>query len=122
MTAPPETGARCRVIAIDGPAASGKGTLADRIAAHYGFARLDSGRLYRAVAKRLMDGGGDGGDGRVCNQEIPLGADLVGQHDIVAVEPAYEAAPGALDQPVARAGNALVALRAGETDAAVTGG
>ncbi len=62
MTAPPETGARCRVIAIDGPAASGKGTLADRIAAHYGFARLDSGRLYRAAAKRLMDGGGDGGD------------------------------------------------------------
>ncbi len=63
MTAPPETGARCRVIAIDGPAASGKGTLADRIAAHYGFARLDSGRIYRAAAKRLMDGGGDGGDG-----------------------------------------------------------
>ena len=62
MTAPPETGARCRVIAIDGPAASGKGTLADRIAAHYGFARLASGRLYRAAAKRLMDGGGDGGN------------------------------------------------------------
>ncbi len=62
MTATPETGARCRIIAIDGPAASGKGTLADGIAAHYGFARLDSGRLYRAAAKRLMDAGGDGGD------------------------------------------------------------
>ena len=62
MTATPETGARCRVIAIDGPAASGKGTLADGIAAHYGFARLDSGRLYRAAAKRLMDAGGDGDD------------------------------------------------------------
>ncbi|HEX9808462.1 MAG TPA: (d)CMP kinase [Alphaproteobacteria bacterium] len=50
------------VIAIDGPAASGKGTLADRIAAHFGFARLDSGRLYRAAARRLMDAGGDPGD------------------------------------------------------------
>jgi cytidylate kinase len=50
------------VIAIDGPAASGKGTLADRIAQHYGYARLDSGKLYRAAAKRLMDTDGDGGD------------------------------------------------------------
>ncbi|MDX1484826.1 MAG: (d)CMP kinase [Alphaproteobacteria bacterium] len=50
------------VIAIDGPAASGKGTLAKRIAAHYGFARLDSGRLYRAAAKRLHDAGGSAED------------------------------------------------------------
>ncbi len=62
MTTPHVTGARHQVIAIDGPAASGKGTLADRIARHYGFARLDSGRLYRAAAKRLMDQGDDGGD------------------------------------------------------------
>jgi CMP/dCMP kinase len=38
------------IIAVDGPAASGKGTLARRIADHYGFAYLDTGRLYRAVA------------------------------------------------------------------------
>ena len=62
MTARSGTAAGCRVIAIDGPAASGKGTLADRIATHYGLARLDSGRLYRATAKRLMDAGGDGDD------------------------------------------------------------
>ena len=43
-------------IAIDGPAASGKGTIARALAAHYGFAHLDTGLLYRAVAatvKRL---------------------------------------------------------------------
>lgn len=42
------------VIAIDGPAASGKGTLARRIADHLGFAHLDTGRLYRAVARRMI--------------------------------------------------------------------
>ena len=44
-----------RVIAIDGPAASGKGTLARRIAAHYGLRHLDTGLTYRAVAKALLD-------------------------------------------------------------------
>ena len=39
------------IIAIDGPAASGKGTLAKRIAAHFGLAHLDTGLLYRAVAR-----------------------------------------------------------------------
>jgi len=43
------------VIAIDGPAASGKGTLARRIAAHYGLNHLDTGLSYRAVAKALLD-------------------------------------------------------------------
>jgi len=43
------------IIAIDGPAASGKGTLGKRIAAHYGLAHLDTGLLYRAVAKALLD-------------------------------------------------------------------
>ncbi|PZQ17236.1 MAG: (d)CMP kinase [Ancylobacter novellus] len=42
------------IIAIDGPAASGKGTLARRIAAHYGLPHLDTGLLYRAVAVRLI--------------------------------------------------------------------
>src|SRR5215207_3130961 len=43
------------IIAIDGPAASGKGTLGKRLAEHYGFAHLDTGLLYRAVARVLMD-------------------------------------------------------------------
>ena len=45
------------IIAIDGPAASGKGTLAKRLAAHYGFRHLDSGLLYRGVAKAGLDVG-----------------------------------------------------------------
>jgi cytidylate kinase len=45
------------IIAIDGPAASGKGTIAKRLAAHYGLPHLDSGLLYRAVAKSLLDVG-----------------------------------------------------------------
>ena len=45
------------VIAIDGPAASGKGTLAKRLAAHYGLPHLDTGLLYRAVAFALLQAG-----------------------------------------------------------------
>ena len=44
-------------IAIDGPAASGKGTLATRLAAHYGLACLDTGLLYRAVGRDVLDAG-----------------------------------------------------------------
>jgi len=43
------------IIAIDGPAASGKGTLGKRLAAHFGLRHLDTGLLYRAVAKGLLD-------------------------------------------------------------------
>lgn len=46
------------IIAIDGPAASGKGTLAKRIATYYDFEHLDSGLLYRAVAKAVLEAGG----------------------------------------------------------------
>ena len=45
------------IIAIDGPAASGKGTLGKRLAAHYGLRHLDTGLIYRAVAKALLDAG-----------------------------------------------------------------
>jgi cytidylate kinase len=45
------------IIAIDGPAASGKGTLAKRIAAHFGFHVLDTGLLYRAVARDIEGAG-----------------------------------------------------------------
>lgn len=43
-------------IAIDGPAAAGKGTIARGLAARFGFAHLDTGLLYRAVARRVLDG------------------------------------------------------------------
>jgi cytidylate kinase len=45
------------IIAIDGPAASGKGTIGKRLAAHYGLRHLDTGLLYRAVAKSVLDSG-----------------------------------------------------------------
>ncbi|CAM5220210.1 Cytidylate kinase OS=Bosea thiooxidans OX=53254 GN=cmk PE=3 SV=1 [Bosea thiooxidans] len=45
------------VIAVDGPAASGKGTLARRLAAHYGLPYLDTGLLYRMVARAMLDAG-----------------------------------------------------------------
>jgi cytidylate kinase len=47
------------IIAIDGPAASGKGTLGKRLAHHYGYRHLDTGVIYRAVAKVLLDAGAD---------------------------------------------------------------
>ena len=47
------------IIAVDGPAASGKGTLARRLAAHFGYAYLDTGKIYRAVGYRVLKAGGD---------------------------------------------------------------
>jgi cytidylate kinase len=43
-------------VAIDGPAAAGKGTIARAVAAHFGLAHLDTGLLYRAVGRRTLDG------------------------------------------------------------------
>lgn len=50
------------VIAIDGPAASGKGTLARRLADHFGYAHLDTGSLYRAVGLKVLRRGDDPAD------------------------------------------------------------
>jgi CMP/dCMP kinase len=50
---------RAVVIAVDGTAASGKGTLANKLAQHFGFARLDSGKLYRMVALAVLDANGN---------------------------------------------------------------
>jgi cytidylate kinase len=47
------------IIAIDGPAAAGKGTLARRLASELGLPYLDTGLLYRAVGRRVLDAGGD---------------------------------------------------------------
>ena len=49
------------IIAVDGPAASGKGTIARALAAHYGLPHLDTGLLYRAVGLSLSRAGGDPG-------------------------------------------------------------
>ena len=47
------------IIAVDGPAASGKGTVARRLAAHFGLPHMDTGLLYRATALNLLGMGGD---------------------------------------------------------------
>jgi cytidylate kinase len=56
MTAAPISGI---VVAVDGPVAAGKGTLGRRLARHFGFAYLDTGGLYRAVALRMLRAGED---------------------------------------------------------------
>jgi cytidylate kinase len=50
------------VVAIDGPAAAGKGTIAKAVAARFGLAHLDTGALYRATAARVLSAGGDPAD------------------------------------------------------------
>jgi cytidylate kinase len=57
-----ETTGNSMIIAIDGPAASGKGTLAHRIAEHFGLAHLDTGKLYRATALGVIEADADPAD------------------------------------------------------------
>jgi cytidylate kinase len=73
------------IIAIDGPAASGKGTLGKRLAKHYGYRHLDTGVIYRAVAKAMLD----------------AGADL--RDEMLAVSAALELDPGNFGDPALRA-------------------
>ena len=54
----PKISAAIPVIAIDGPSASGKGTVAERVAQALGFNYLDSGAIYRAAALAMNFGGG----------------------------------------------------------------
>ena len=72
------------IIAIDGPAASGKGTLAKRIAAHMGYPCLDTGLLYRAVARDVVASGGSLDD------------------EAAAAEAALALDPASLDDPALR--------------------
>jgi cytidylate kinase len=60
------------IIAIDGPAASGKGTVGKRVAAHYRFAYLDTGTLYRAVARDTLACGGDPADAAAASASAAL--------------------------------------------------
>jgi len=63
------------IIAIDGPAAAGKGTLALRLAEHYHLHHLDTGLLYRAIGRKMVDRGLDLDDaetaGRVARELVP---------------------------------------------------
>ncbi len=91
------------MIAVDGPAASGKGTLARRLAAHYGLPYLDTGLLYRMVARALIDDGLDirdpeqaaaavaGLDGRDFAEETLRGREIGEAASVVAAMPAVRA-------------------------------
>jgi cytidylate kinase len=54
------------ILAVDGPAASGKGTLSKRLATYFGLRHLDTGLLYRAVGAKMLETGGDLEDGDAC--------------------------------------------------------
>ena len=83
------------VIAIDGPAAAGKGTLARRVAAALDLPYLDTGLLYRAVGRRVLDGGGDPSDPAVAEAAArALRPDDLGRTDLRG--PAADAAAAAV--------------------------
>ena len=92
------------IIAIDGPAASGKGTIARRLAAHFNLAHLDTGLLYRATARVLLDIGSsleDAGNAEAAARGLALrdfdetrlrGADMGEAASVVAAIPQVRAA------------------------------
>lgn len=104
------------IIAVDGPAASGKGTIARALAAHYGLPHLDTGLLYRAVGRTVLDNGGDPAseadalaacsfadallaDARLRGEDAGKAASIVSAHPLVraaliARQRAFAAQPG----------------------------
>jgi cytidylate kinase len=88
------------VVAIDGPAASGKGTLARRLAERFSLAHLDTGKLYRATALWMLETGGDPAD--------PEAAVAAARR----VDPATLADPKLLSEAVARASSIVSAIPA----------
>lgn len=77
------------IVAVDGPAASGKGTIARALAAHYRLPHMDTGLLYRAVALNLLRWGGD-----PANEREALAACDFSQIDFADPELKSEAAGG----------------------------
>ena len=88
------------VIAVDGPAAAGKGTLARKLAEYFGLAYLDTGTLYRAVALRLMRTGGDPADPAAAAQAART------------LEPSDLEDPGLRDEAAARVASQVAAVAA----------
>jgi CMP/dCMP kinase len=88
------------IVAIDGPAASGKGTLARRLAENFGLAHLDTGKLYRATAFLVLVAGGDPAD--------PAAATGAARR----VDPARLADPALLTEEVAQASSIVAAILA----------
>ncbi|MBV7260146.1 (d)CMP kinase [Erythrobacter crassostreae] len=67
------------IIAVDGPTASGKGTIAKRLAEHFGIPHLDTGLLYRAVGRQVALNGGDPDDASDALKACKFSDDLLGE-------------------------------------------
>lgn len=92
------------IIAVDGPAASGKGTIASRLAAHYGLPFLDTGLLYRAVGLDVLSSGGDLGDEQAAEAAArALDAERVSDDPALTTGEAGEAASQVAGHPGVRA-------------------
>jgi cytidylate kinase len=91
------------IIAIDGPAAAGKGTLALRLARHYGYDFLDTGSLYRGVGLQVLRAGGDPADPKAAKAAAEdLDLKLLAEPDLRG-EAAAKAASQVAAQPAVRA-------------------
>jgi len=98
------------IIAIDGPAGAGKGTLGRRLAAHLGYAYLDTGLLYRAVGAALVESGAALDDAaRAEAVAETLQAEAVASHPRLRTEMAGQAASAVATMPGVRA--ALLAFQ-----------
>jgi cytidylate kinase len=91
------------VIAIDGPAAAGKGTLSRKLAEHFGIDYLDTGALYRAVGLRVLRVGGQPADAIVAEQEARALAPVDLKHPELRSMKAAEAASQVAAHPGVRA-------------------
>ena len=95
------------IIAIDGPAAAGKGTLARRLAEHFGLATLDTGLLYRAVGMKLVRNGQDTDDPATAAPAAALAAETLTAQDLEAddlrIDTAADAASRVSAFPAVRA-------------------
>ncbi len=92
------------VIAVDGPAASGKGTIASRLAAHYGLPFHDTRLLYRAVGLDVLTGGGDLSDARAAERAArALDAARLSEDPALTTGEAGEAASRVAGHPGVRA-------------------
>ncbi len=102
------------IIAIDGPAASGKGTLAEHIALHYGLDHLDTGMLYRGVARKLIEAG-EGLDDAAAAERAARSLDLARLNDpALRARPMGEAASVVAQIPAVR--EALLEMQRGFTE------
>jgi cytidylate kinase len=91
------------IIAIDGPAAAGKGTLARRLARHYGYDFLDTGSLYRGVGLQVLRASGDPADPKAAKTAAEhLDLKLLAEPDLRG-EAAAKAASLVAAQPAVRA-------------------